>query len=92
MADADDDFVQSIGDMINYFMDLRGMPETDCNALAAAVTDEIRTRYQGERVTIRKNPATLAEQVRAAFTGDNIDDLAVQFGISRASVYRYCKK
>ena len=91
MADNDDDFVASIGEMIRYFLDLRGMPESDCSALSAAVTEQIRKQYQGERVTIRKQAPAVRDQVCAAFTGDNAQQLATHFGISRATVYRYVR-
>lgn len=91
MADNDDDFVASIGDMISYFMDLRGLPESDCNALAQAVTEQIRAQYQGERVRIRKQAPDIRDQVRAAYTGDNVGELARYHGISRATVYRYVR-
>lgn len=91
MADNDDDFVASIGDMISYFMDLRGLPESDCNALAQAVTEQIRAQYQGERVTIRKKPPDIQAQVQAAYNGRNVAELAEHFGISRSCVYRYCQ-
>jgi DNA invertase Pin-like site-specific DNA recombinase len=91
MADNEDDFVASIGEMISYFMDLRGLPKNDGNALAQAVTEQIRNRYQGERVTIRKKPHNIRAQVRAAYNGRNANELADHFGISRSCVYRYCK-
>jgi DNA invertase Pin-like site-specific DNA recombinase len=90
MAD-EDDFVASIGEMISYFLDLRGLPESDCNALSQAVTEQIRNQYRGERVTIRKKPPNIRAQVRAAYNGSNANDLARQFGISRSSVHRYCR-
>ena len=86
-----DDFVASIGEMINYFVTLRGLPESDGAALAAAVTHELRTRYQGERVTIRKvqQRLHLKKRIAAEFDGTNLAEIIERYGVSRSTVYRY---
>ncbi len=85
----DDDFVESVGSMIDYYMDLRGNPPEDCQALAKAVMQSIRERYQGERVTIRKRTSSIKRQIRAEFNGQNIEEIMHRYGVSRATVYRY---
>lgn len=92
-SDTNDDFVESIGETITYFTDLRGMAEPDGMALAAFVMQSIRDRYQGERVTIkRKCPrADLRSRVRAEHNGRNVAELAERYGITRQTVYNYLK-
>lgn len=99
MANTDEDFVESIGEMISYFLDLRGVGESDCHALSAAVTEQIRERYQGERVTIRKSDQQRLErhQIRdkvrqARADGCTIKQIMERFNISRRTVFNYLQK
>jgi len=94
-------------DAISYYMDLRGNPETDCQALASAVasmldgiSDQVAADLRQEThaddadlvVKIRhKHPQHIRARVAAEFNGTNADQLATRYGISRRTVYNYAR-
>jgi len=89
-----DDFVSRVGEMITYFMDIRGNTESDCHALAEAVKNEIRQEFAGERVSIRKqyNCTPYADKIAAEYNGNNMDEIRERYGVSRSTVYRCLKR
>jgi len=60
-----EDFVSRMGEMISYFMDVRGMPDTDCHSLSAAVQSQIN-EYLAEKVE------EVQQEIRKEFKGETI--------------------
>ena len=94
-------------DTIIYMMDLRGNPETDCQALASAVasmldgiSDQVaadlrrETHADGADLVVKirhKLPQHIRARVAAEFNGTNAAQLATRYGISRRTVYNYAR-
>ncbi|WP_299077879.1 Mor transcription activator family protein [uncultured Paraglaciecola sp.] len=93
-ANDDQDFIEDVGDMIKHFSGLQGMSASNAEALASAVTKTIRNNYQGERVSIKKQPRKdlVARQIRMLFNGRNAKELMERYGISRSTLYRIVGK
>lgn len=85
-----EDFVDRLGEMIIYFMDIRGNHERDCQALAEAVKNEIRKEFKGERVSIRQpyKGTPHADKIATEYNGSNMDEIRERYGVSRSTVYR----
>tara|TARA_R110002096_G_scaffold198973_1_gene382743 strand:+ start:262 stop:546 length:285 start_codon:yes stop_codon:yes gene_type:complete len=90
MADKDPDFVDEVGEMIEYFMRTRKVADGDATALAVAVKNAIREQYRGERVRIRvgQRRCEYAAQIKSEFDGTNMSEITERYGVSRATVYR----
>ena len=86
---SESDFVEEVGEMISYFTSLRGLPDADGIALAAAVTNWIRENYKGERVRIKKVlTGCQRARIKAEFNGTNLAEIMERYGVSRSTVYR----
>jgi len=87
-----DDFVESLGEMIQHFMDIKGNPHSDCLALSNAVKNQVREQYEGERIFIKKSKHGQKQRrdciIKKEFNGQNAQQLMQRFGVSRATIYR----
>lgn len=95
-------------DAITYYMDLRGNPPTDCQALASAVASMLdgiseqvaadlrrETHADGADLVVKtrhKRAHHIRAQVAAEFNGTNAGELAARYGISRRTVYNYARR
>ena len=91
MPDIDQDFLDSLADMISYCTDPRSGVEPDGQALAAAVTDLVRERYATRATQAAHRRAEIRAAVRNEFNGRNCREIMERYGISRRTVYRYLK-
>lgn len=95
-VDEVDDIVEDIGEMIEYQVGLKGgiVTPADAGDLAAAVKNTVRERFKGERAYIKQSKMPSAEQLAIAekFNGANLAEIMREFGVSRATVYRYAKR
>jgi predicted transcriptional regulator YheO len=95
MAADDRDFVDALGEMLEYILSMQ--PDIEPDACAEWFKHQVRTHYDGERVTVRKS--TMREQtraetrarVRAEYNGRNINEITARYNISRRTVYNYLK-
>lgn len=53
-----------------------------------SIEQRIRQEYAGEKVYIRKTAANRHERIRQRFTGNNIDRLAKEIGVSCRTIRR----
>jgi len=90
----DADFVDSIGEMISYFMEIKGNTAEDCKSLSQAVKNEIREQYKGERVSIKKQKQKHihAAAIKKEFNGTNLKEIIDRYGVSKTTVYRLINK
>ena len=89
MPDIDQDFLDSLADMISYCTDPRSGVEPDGQALAAAVTDLVREQYASPTLQKKHQRAKIRAAVRAQYNGRNCQALMERYNISRATLYRY---
>lgn len=67
--------------------------ESEILVVAATFTYiELTHEFQGEQVYLLKKPRDRDQKIKDAFNGNNINELASTFRVSRATVYRAIKR
>ena len=86
-----DEFLAEVGEMIEYYYE--NGPK-DGAALARAVTEQVRSRFGGDQVYVRKGIGRhwAADRIRAEFDGTNLAEIMERYGVSRTTVYKYARK
>lgn len=90
----DFDFVEELGEHIEYAFSLRGLPDADGVWIAAWVKATIRKNRRGERVSIitRQPRHQHAREIKAEFDGTNLAEIMKRYGVSRSTVYRIARE
>lgn len=84
-----DEFLDDLKEMIEWFF--KHAKPVSGEVLAIAVTDEVRQRYQGSEVYIKKGgnlTPVIKGRIRSEFNGHNYGVLMRRYDISRSTVYR----
>ena len=92
MAEPDGDWVQEMVEAVRYFLDIRGLPESDSDAVSDFMMEYIYAHHSGESLRVHRIPGYIKKAIRELYNGRNVSELATHFNVSRATVYRYCKK
>ena len=68
---------------------VREMQPTITEELAIKIEEQIRHEYEGEQVYIqKKSHITRTQKIKRMFTGNNVQDVMLECGVSRRTVYR----
>lgn len=80
----------------DFVSDLIALVEQVANtdgATSAKLEQELRNRYGGELIRIRREaPITLQVINDALYQGKHVRQIAVEHGVSRATIYRHLNK
>lgn len=71
---------------------LREIEPSFSEDVAVQIEQQIRQEYAGERVYIPKHDPDRRAKVLKRFNGNNVDDVARQFGVHRVTVYRFLRR
>jgi len=87
----DDVFFDDLTEEIEYYTVKKGMTATDAQIIASTVVKQIRERYAGIELYLKKgrgaHPA--AARIRAEFNGSNLTEIMERYHVSRTTVYKY---